>query len=68
MLMFKIRRLLKSERAILNEFLYEAIFIPDGAVPPPKSIINNAELQVYVAGFGDEKDDIGFVADRKSVV
>lgn len=61
--MFKIRRLLKSERAILNEFLYEAIFIPDGVDSPPKSIINNDDLQVYVAAFGENENDICFVAE-----
>ena len=36
---------------------------------PPKSIINQPELQVYIADFGKEKDDIGLVAevDKKAV-
>ena len=58
-----IREIKQTEYSVLTDFLYEAIFIPDGAKPPEKSIINLPELQVYVAGFGKEKDDICFVAE-----
>ena len=43
-----IREINKSEIRVLDDFLYEAIFIPDGVTPPSKDIINNPELQVYV--------------------
>ena len=54
---------------MLKEFLYEAIFVPEGVPAPPKSIINQPELQVYIADFGREKDDIGLIAevDKKAV-
>ena len=58
-----IREIKQTEYSVLTDFLYEAIFIPDGAKPPEKSIINLPELQVYVEGFGKEKDDICFVAE-----
>lgn len=58
-----IREIKKTEYSLLDDFLYEAIFIPDGVQPPEKAIINLPELQVYVAGFGKEKDDICFLAD-----
>ena len=51
-----------SEYSLLNDFLYNAIFIPQGVAPPPKSIIDNDELQVYVKDFGEQKDDIALVA------
>ncbi len=51
-----------SEYSLLNDFLYNAIFIPQGVAPPPKSIIDNDELQVYVKDFGKQKDDIALVA------
>ncbi len=38
MLKHTIREIKKSEYAMLNDFLYEAIFIPRDAVAPPKSI------------------------------
>lgn len=57
-----IRKIQKQEYPLLDHFLYEAIFIPEGVEPPPKTIIASPELQVYVAGFGESKDDLGFVA------
>lgn len=60
---YKIRPLLEEEYGILEDFLYEAIFVPPGTPPPPKSIISQPELQVYVTGFGMKKDDIGLVAE-----
>ena len=60
---YKIRPILKEEYNILEDFLYEAIFVPQGTSAPPKSIINQPELQVYVTGFGTKKDDIGLVAE-----
>ena len=65
----KIRKLLEEEVSLLQDFLYEAIFVPEGMPAPPKSIINQPELQVYIANFGKKKDDIGLVAevDKKVV-
>ena len=63
-----IREIKQTEYSVLDEFLYEAIFIPDGTEPPERSIINLPELQVYVADFGKEKDDICFVAEVEGKV
>lgn len=60
---YKIRTILEGEDSLLKEFLYEAIFVPEGASAPPKSIINQPELQIYITDFGKEKDDIGLVAE-----
>lgn len=60
---YTIRKIKNNEHEILNDFLYEAIFIPEGEQAPPKSIINEPELQVYVSGFGQKEDDICFVAE-----
>ncbi len=60
---FKIRKIYEEEYRLLEVFLYEAIFVPKGVPAPPKSIINQPELQVYIANFGKEKDDIGLVAE-----
>ena len=54
---------------MLNDFLYEAIFIPDGIEPPPRNIITSPELQIYVDRFGELKDDFALVAEvEKKVV
>ena len=60
---YNIRKIYENAYARLNDFLYEAIFIPEGVEAPPKSIINQPELQVYVKDFGTEPNDICFVAE-----
>lgn len=47
-----IRKLEKEEVKVLDTFLYEAIFIPEGAEAPNRDIINLPELQVYIDDFG----------------
>ncbi len=65
---YTIRQIDESEYPLLNDFLYEAIFIPDGVTPPPKSIINSPELQVYVKGFGEQPHDTALVAEAEGKV
>ena len=60
---FKIRFISEEEVGVLDDFLYEAIYVPEGESAPPRSIINQPELQVYISDFGKEKDDIGMVAE-----
>lgn len=58
-----IREMKKDEYKILDDFLYEAIFIPKGTKKPPREIINNDELQVYIKDFGTDKNDNCLVAE-----
>lgn len=58
-----IRDIKETEYPILDDFLYNAIFIPKGVKPPEKSIINSPELQVYVEDFGKYKSDLCLVAE-----
>lgn len=58
-----IREIKKEEYVLLEHFLYEAIFIPVGVEPSPKTIINMPELQEYIADFGSLKDDKAIVAE-----
>lgn len=60
---YKIREINAAEYPLLEDFLYEAIFIPQGVEPPPRSIINNDELQVYIKDFGEKPDDRCLVAE-----
>ena len=53
---------------MLNTFLYEAIFIPEGVPIPPKEIINQPELQVYVKDFGKNKGDLCLVAEANNEI
>lgn len=59
---YLIRELNQSETKVLEVFLYEAIFIPDGVLAPSKDIINQPELQVYVKDFGKNRGDLCLVA------
>ena len=60
---YTIREIQKQEYPLLDHFLYEAIFVPEGTDPPPKTIIASPELQVYVNRFGESEDDLGLVAE-----
>ncbi len=60
---YTIREIQEQEYPLLDNFLYEAIFIPEGIEPPLKTIIASPELQVYVERFGELKDDRGLVAE-----
>ena len=48
---YVIREMRNEEFGLLGDFLYEAIYIPDGIEPPPKSVIECPELQEYIVGF-----------------
>ena len=52
-----IREMKPQEYPLLDEFLYQAIFIPEGAEPPPREIIKQPKLQVYVQNFGQQQGD-----------
>ena len=58
-----IREIAESEYKVLDDFLYEAIFIPEGVSVPSREILYQPELQVYVDGFGTKDGDFAFVAD-----
>lgn len=64
----KIRKWKDGEQAFLEDFLYEAIFIPEGVEAPPREIITLPELQVYITDFGREPDDICFLAEVEGKV
>ena len=42
-----IREINENETAVLEDFLYEAIFVPEGVQPPEKNIIKKPELQHF---------------------
>ena len=60
---YKIRQPKEDEYVLLNDFIYEAIYISEGKEAPPKSIINQPDIQVYISDFGKQKDDYCFIAE-----
>lgn len=63
-----IRQLRENERGLLSDFLYEAIFIPEGVEPPPREITKQPELQVYIERFGERDHDRCLVAEVNGTV
>ena len=63
-----IRQIRPEEYSLLQEFLYQAIYIPEGTKPPPRSVVDLPELQVYVAGFGTQPGDYCLVAEIAGTV
>lgn len=51
-----IRPLIPSEYQVLQDFLYDAIYIPEGMERPPHEIIRIPELRCYYEDFGKETD------------
>ena len=60
---YVIRPLRRDETGLLKDFLYEAIFVPDGMERPARDIIEKPELRVYTDDFGTRKGDNCLVAD-----
>ena len=63
-----IRKIRPDEYPLLREFLYQAIYLPEGTEPPPRSVIDLPQLQVYFAGFGAQPGDYCLVAETDGQV
>ena len=57
-----IRPIREPEIPLLEDFLYEAIFVPEDIAAPDRSIILRPKLQVYIENFGMRADDRCLVA------
>ena len=57
-----------SEYQLLEEFLYQAIYIPEGENPPPQDVIFDPNVYVYVKDFGSQKSDCCIVAEHDGKV
>jgi ribosomal protein S18 acetylase RimI-like enzyme len=68
MAQYYIREIRPQEIPLLEDFLYEAVFIPEGVAPPPKTIVKNEDLQVYVRDFGLLPDDKCLVAEADTKI
>jgi ribosomal protein S18 acetylase RimI-like enzyme len=56
-----IRTITQQDEPFLWEMLYQAIFVPPGAAPFPREIIQQPEIARYVAGWG-RAGDSGYIA------
>ena len=57
-----------NEYCLLEDFLYEAIFIPEGIELPPYDIIYLPELYMYIEDFGSRPSDLAVVAEVDGVI
>ena len=64
----KYRELKPNEYELLKDFLYEAIFIPEGTEAPDRSIIELPELALYYEDFGSGPADYCMAADDEGHV
>ena len=64
----QIRTIHPEEYVLLREFLYQAIYLPEGVPPPPRSVVDLPELQVYLTGFGTRPGDYCLVAEAAGTV
>ena len=67
---YKIRHMRDDESALLEEFLYEAIYVPDGFEDAvPRSIIyDDPKCRAAFEGFGDSADDRALVTEANGCV
>jgi ribosomal protein S18 acetylase RimI-like enzyme len=63
-----IRALRDKEKELLKDFLYEAIFIPEGVEAPDRDIIEKPELRIYYEDFGKGTADHCLVAEDEGKV
>ena len=59
----ELREIRDNEIELLQDFVYEAIFIPVGVEPPARGIIEQPELKLYYEDFGKGMADYCIVAE-----
>lgn len=64
----KVRIMQESDYPCLDEFLYQAIFVPDGEHLPEREIIYTPEIYMYIKDFGKQVNDLGVVAEQNGQV
>ena len=60
---YVIRNLRHDEIGLLKDFLYEAIYLPEGVESPAREILELPELKLYIEEFGTRRGDNCLVAD-----
>lgn len=65
--MSKIRVMRPDEFALLNQFLYEAVYTAPGEERPARSVVEAPELRAYVEGFG-RAGDVAVCAEMDGAV
>lgn len=61
-----IRELTTADQAFVTEMQYEALFVPAGAEPYPRSVLDDPDIARYHAAFGTRSRDAGVGAVDES--
>jgi GNAT superfamily N-acetyltransferase len=61
--MFAMRPATHLDEAFLFDMLYQALYVPPGHEPFPRSVLEAPEIAHYAAGFGIDRNDTGLVAE-----
>ncbi len=64
---YNLRPLKREEYSMLEEFLYDAIFVPSGEAPPPRSVLLEPSIQNYYQDFG-RAHDYCLVAEQEEML
>ena len=64
----KVHVMRESDYECLPEFLYQAIYVPEGVDPPPRNVINDPEIIVYIKDFGTQPGDFGVAAEQNGQI
>ncbi|OJJ17941.1 hypothetical protein BKI52_29230 [marine bacterium AO1-C] len=56
------RKIASEEISFLREMLYESLFVPEGAEPFDKSILEQPQIARYIQGWGNSPNDVACVA------
>lgn len=59
---YEIRPANEADLDFLWDMLFEALFVPPGRDPFPRTVLEQTEIRRYVEGFGKQAGDVGFVA------
>ena len=57
-----LRPITPKDRDFLRQMLYLSVFVPPGAAPYDRSIVQLPEISKYIDGWGTKKDDFGIIA------
>ena len=63
-----IREIRKDEIPFLWDMLYEALFVPEGEDPYPKTILENPSISKYLNHFGNNPNDLALVAEHNRLL
>lgn len=61
--MITLRLITSDPQNLLRDFVYEAIFVPEGMEAPDRSIITKPELRLYYEDFGRGPADLCILAE-----